>query len=49
MLGVGVHYFSTNTPLYIGDILCRGTQNYSYIYGGANLVRVTLYITCVMG
>ena len=42
LLGIGVRYFGTGTPLYIGDILCRGTQNYSYIYVGANLISVIL-------
>ena len=28
LLGVGVHYFSTSTPLYVGDITCRGKQNF---------------------
>ena len=40
LFSIRVRYFSTSTPLYIGDIVCRGMQNYSYIYGGANLISV---------
>ena len=30
-LGVGVRYVDASIPIYIGEIMCKGTHNLSYI------------------
>ena len=42
---IAVHYFTVAFPIYIGAILRRDTQNYSYIYRNISLISVKVYIT----
>ena len=37
---VGVHYFTVAFPIYIGTILHRDMQNFSYIYRNTKLISV---------
>ena len=40
-----VRNLNTASPIYMGNILRRGTQKFSYIYGSNTLISVNLYIT----
>jgi len=43
--GVGVCYIYARIPIYIGEIMCRGVHNLSYIYGNVYLISVKLYLS----
>ena len=43
---VWVRYLLGYTPIYMGEILRRGTQNYSYIHGKSNQFSVKMYLSC---
>jgi len=47
LLGVGVCNFNIVTPIYMGEVLRRGTQYLSYIYRSENLIIVMLSIAVV--
>ena len=44
LLRIGVHNFNMVTPIYKGEVLHRGLQYLSYIYGSENLISVMLIV-----